>query len=125
MSSPDPQQVSAESSTPVATVPPDGAAVPVVPGTPVVKQTERPHPLTPFIRGWLVLVAIILGFSRQFVESTNSEDGFGTSDLVWLLPDAREMTEADWQRYRGGVGGTSGRGSAHGGSRRHHGCTHR
>ena len=36
------------------------AAAPVVPGAPVVKQTERPHPLTPFIRGWIVLVAIVV-----------------------------------------------------------------
>lgn len=64
-----------------------------------VKKTERPHPLTPFIRGWLVLVAIILGFSRQLVESTNSSDGFGTSDLVWLLPVATVVVLA-----AGGVG---------------------
>ena len=25
-----------------------------------LKQTERPHPLTPFVRGWLVFVAIAL-----------------------------------------------------------------
>ena len=38
---------------------------PVVPGAPVVKQTERPHPATPFIRGWLLFVAILLGWGRQ------------------------------------------------------------
>ena len=40
---------------------------PVVPGAPVVKQTERPHPATPFIRGWLLFVAILLGWGRQLV----------------------------------------------------------
>ena len=52
--------------------PTDGPdAAPVVAGAPVVKQTERPHPLTPFIRGWIVFVAIVLGFGRQIVENAS------------------------------------------------------
>ena len=54
-------------------------AAPVVAGAPVVKQTERPHPLTPFIRGWIVFVAIVLGFGRQLLESAS--DGGGLAGL--------------------------------------------
>ena len=31
------------------------------------KVTERPHPLTPFIRGWVVLLALVIGIGREFV----------------------------------------------------------
>jgi putative membrane protein len=50
------------------------------------KTTRRPHPLTPFIRGWLILVAVILGFSRQVFEYTNREGGFDIRNVGWLLP---------------------------------------
>ncbi len=66
---------------------PDQATAPVVPGAPVVKQTERPHPLTPFIRGWLVLVALIFGFGRQLIPD-GEEDQLDLSDLAWVLPVA-------------------------------------
>ncbi len=40
----------------------------------VVKRTERPHPLTPLIRGWVVLLALLIGLSREvlswFTEGT-------------------------------------------------------
>lgn len=58
---------------------------PVVPGAPVVKQTERPHPLTPFIRGWLILVALLYGFGRQLIPDGERGQGFGSSDLGWIL----------------------------------------
>ncbi len=29
--------------------------------------TERPHPLTPFIRGWVVLLAVIVAFGRDYL----------------------------------------------------------
>ncbi|SDT38058.1 putative membrane protein [Friedmanniella luteola] len=61
------------------------SAAPAVPGAPVVKQTERPHPLTPFIRGWIVLVAIAVTWSRELVPD-GSGDGFDLSDLAVLLP---------------------------------------
>lgn len=32
-----------------------------------VKQTERPHPLTPLIRGWVVLLAIGIGMGRELL----------------------------------------------------------
>ena len=60
-------------------------AAPVVPGAPVVKQTERPHPATPFIRGWLLFVAILLGWGRQLVPD-GEENELGVSDLRWILP---------------------------------------
>jgi putative membrane protein len=53
---------------------------------PAVKQTERPHPLTPFIRGWIVLLAILFGLAREIVPDGNAETGFSLSDLNWLLP---------------------------------------
>ena len=30
-----------------------------------LKPTERPHPLTPLVRGWLILVAIAIGWGRD------------------------------------------------------------
>lgn len=70
---------------PSGVAPDSPSAAPVVPGAPVVKQTERPHPLTPFIRGWLVLVAIAVTWSRELVPD-GSGDGFEVSDLALLLP---------------------------------------
>lgn len=73
---------------PESSASPDGKQpelAPIVEGAPVVKQTERPHPLTPFIRGWLVLVAIILGAGRQLIPD-GSQDGLSVSDLRWVLP---------------------------------------
>lgn len=65
----------------VAEVP---GAAPVVAGAPVVKQTERPHPLTPFIRGWLVFVAIVIGFGRQLVEGATDGDGLASLGPLWI-----------------------------------------
>jgi putative membrane protein len=50
------------------------------------KQTRRVHPLTPFIRGWLILVAIIFAFSRQMIEQVNTDGVFDRRDIGWLLP---------------------------------------
>lgn len=61
------------------------AAAPVVAGAPVVKQTERPHPLTPFIRGWIVFVAIVLGSGRQLVENRGGGEGLAGLGLTWIL----------------------------------------
>ncbi len=32
---------------------------------PAVKRTQRPHPLTPLIRGWVVLLALLFGLARE------------------------------------------------------------
>lgn len=39
------------------------------------KRTERPHPLTPVIRGWVALVAIVVLFARQFLEGGTDNGG--------------------------------------------------
>jgi putative membrane protein len=49
------------------------------------KPTERPHPLTPFVRGWLVFVAIAIGWGREIVTSAG-ENQLEPSGLAWLLP---------------------------------------
>ena len=61
------------------------AQAPAVPGAPVVKKTERPHPLTPLIRGWLILLAFIVYFLRDLIPD-GSEDNLGANDLGWILP---------------------------------------
>jgi putative membrane protein len=58
---------------------------PSVPGAPPVKKTERPHPLTPLIRGWLVFLAFIVYFLRDLVPD-GSNDGLDVDDLGWILP---------------------------------------
>ena len=63
----------------------DGQQVaPVVPDAPVVKQTERPHPLTPFIRGWIVLVAIAFTWLQQLPRGRDED--FGVGSLLTVLP---------------------------------------
>jgi putative membrane protein len=51
-----------------------------------IKQTERPHPLTPFIRGWIVLLAIMIGAAREIVPDGSGEGGISLSDLRWIVP---------------------------------------
>ncbi len=61
------------------------AGPPPVPTDRSFKQTERPHPLTPFVRGWLIFVAIAIGWGREIVTSA-SEDQFDAGGLSWILP---------------------------------------
>ena len=68
---------------PVDAAPVDAA--PVVPDAPVVKQTERPHPLTPFIRGWLVLVAIVFGFAPRLVDNADERESLAQLGLGWII----------------------------------------
>ena len=75
---------------PTAEAPDVPDAAPVVAGAPVVKQTERPHPLTPFIRGWIVFVAIVIGFGRQLVESASDGGGLASLGPLWIA--ARRQT---------------------------------
>ena len=51
----------------------------------MVKKTERPHPLTPLIRGWLIFLAFIVYFVRDLVPD-GSDDGLDVDDLRWILP---------------------------------------
>ncbi len=69
------------------TAPPNEAPAPVVPGAPVVKKTERPHPLTPLIRGWLIFLAFAVYFLRDLVpDGSGGRQGFQLEDLRWILP---------------------------------------
>jgi putative membrane protein len=70
---------------PTTDAPASPDAAPVVAGAPVVKQTERPHPLTPFIRGWIVFVAIVLGFGRQIIENVSNGQGLASLGLTWIV----------------------------------------
>ncbi len=51
----------------------------------MIKKTERPHPATPLIRGWLVFVAIAIAWGRELIPDGDN-DGFDASDLRWALP---------------------------------------
>ncbi len=61
------------------------ASPPPAPTVRPFKQTERPHPLTPFVRGWLVFVAIAIGWGREVVTSTG-DNQLDTGGLTWILP---------------------------------------
>jgi putative membrane protein len=58
---------------------------PPVPTARPFKQTERPHPLTPFVRGWLVFVALAIGWGREVVTNAGN-DQLDTGGLTWILP---------------------------------------
>ncbi len=65
-----------------------GAPVDRMPPLPVDatgKLTERPHPLTPLIRGWLLLVAFAVAVGRELLPDGRRGDGFGRQDLTWLF----------------------------------------
>jgi putative membrane protein len=79
-------QTPQQSTQPSSVDAPSSDLAPLVAGAPVIKQTERPHPLTPFIRGWVVFVAIVLGFGRQLVPDGQGNQGIHANDLAWILP---------------------------------------
>jgi putative membrane protein len=80
MTGPQPPQRTSPADPEVSTTPetPAATAAPV-------KQTERPHPLTPFVRGWLVFVAIAIGWGRELITGA-SENQFEGRGLTWILP---------------------------------------
>jgi putative membrane protein len=45
-----------------------------VAGTPGIKKTERPHPVTPFIRGWIVFLAIVFSLVRELFNNLANQD---------------------------------------------------
>jgi putative membrane protein len=76
--------------SPVEPAPDSGPEVDPAAGPPAAipaafKPTERPHPLTPFVRGWLVFVAIAIGWGRELITSAG-ENQFEPSGLAWILP---------------------------------------
>ena len=80
MTGPQPPQRTSPADPEVNTTPepPAATAAPL-------KQTERPHPLTPFVRGWLVFVAIAIGWGRELITGA-SENQFEGRGLTWILP---------------------------------------
>ena len=38
------------------------------------RPAERPHPLTPLIRGWVVLLAILIGIGKEFLPDGSDRD---------------------------------------------------
>jgi putative membrane protein len=70
---------------PVGFPPPEQSpdALPPSAVPPVTKLTERPHPLTPFIRGWVVLLALVIGIGREFLP--NGEGPRPLPPLQWIL----------------------------------------
>jgi putative membrane protein len=67
-----------EPTTTTSPSPPDPTAA-------TIKQTERPHPLTPLVRGWLILVAIAIGWGREIVTGSAGENQFDAGGLAWFL----------------------------------------
>ena len=66
MTSPHPgDDPTAAAATPPAA--PDVATSAEAASSPPDKRTERPHPLTPLIRGWVVLVALVLAIGRDYL----------------------------------------------------------
>lgn len=51
---------------------------------PLEKLTERPHPLTPLIRGWLVLVAILFAVGREFLPGRDNGQ-FELPAIRWIV----------------------------------------
>ena len=47
------------------------------------RPAERPHPLTPLIRGWVVLLAILIGVGKELLP--NGSDDFRLPPLEWLF----------------------------------------
>ena len=51
---------------------------------PAEKLTERPHPLTPLIRGWIVLLAVLFGLGREFIPD-GSDNGGGLPPVEYVV----------------------------------------
>lgn len=54
--------------------PPGGVDQREVAVPPGLKKTERPHPLSPFIRGWIVFVAILFSLVRELFNNIGNEN---------------------------------------------------
>ena len=50
-------------------------------GAPPGKLVEKPHPLTPLVRAWVLLLAAAWAFGRELL---NSHDGFRLPPLTWV-----------------------------------------
>lgn len=55
---------------------------------PRLKETERPHPLTPLIRGWIVFVVILFAIGRQLIPDESGRSNIGQLvrlGIGWIL----------------------------------------
>ncbi|MGC3953772.1 MAG: PH domain-containing protein [Propionicimonas sp.] len=50
---------------------------------PAEKLTERPHPLTPLVRGWIVLLAIVFGVGRELIPDGSDDGGLPPLELLF------------------------------------------
>ncbi|SDS82612.1 PH domain-containing protein [Microlunatus soli] len=72
---------------PPAVPPTDDQASPPL-DRPPLKQTERPHPLTPLIRGWIVFVVILFAIGRQLIPDESGRSNIGQLvklGVGWIL----------------------------------------
>ncbi len=56
-------------------------ALSTAPGGPGEKLVEKPHPLTPLVRAWVLVVAVAWAFGRELL---NNGDGFRLPPLTWV-----------------------------------------
>lgn len=47
--------------------------------------TERPHPLTPLIRGWVVLLAIVIAIGRELIPDGSGDNGLSRLPVELVL----------------------------------------
>jgi putative membrane protein len=74
---PDPTAGPETPTLPDSPTPPD-------PNPPEVKRTERAHPLTPLIRGWVVLLAVLISVGRELLPRGDDPE-WRLPPLEWLL----------------------------------------
>lgn len=58
----------------------DSASVPPAP-----KATERPHPLTPLVRGWVLLFAGLIAFGQEFLPGRRPQGSANGPPWGWFL----------------------------------------
>ncbi|WP_392507527.1 PH domain-containing protein [Naumannella halotolerans] len=62
---------------------PAAAAPTATPEPALAKRAERPHPATPLIRGWLVLLLVIVAIGREFIpDGSRSTDSASVLELL-------------------------------------------
>ncbi|HRA74981.1 MAG TPA: PH domain-containing protein [Propionicimonas sp.] len=79
---PDPTADTTPPVTPETPVTPGPA--PTAPESSAAKRTERAHPLTPLIRGWVVLLAVLFSVGRELLPRGDEEE-WRLPPLEWLL----------------------------------------
>ncbi len=52
---------------------------------PAAKLTERPHPLTPFIRGWVVLLAVVISIGREFLPNGEGSRPLPPLEIIFAV----------------------------------------